>query len=179
MRITVRERKHRESPLLVDVVVPLYILILVTLTLRAIGALGVRKFSCFREAALVALAVMFLFTGTTHFTDMKQDYLAMIPDPLPRTFWLIYLTGVLEISGAVGLLVTALRRTASICLAVLLLAMFPANVHASLNEIPFRGQPPTALWLRAFLQAGFVGLLMWVSVIGEHRTGDPGGQACA
>ena len=86
---------------------------------------------------------MFLFTGTSHFTSMKYDFAAMIPPPLPNDLWVIYLTGVLEIAGAVGLLIPRTRRLAGICLVLMLAALFPANVYAALNEVSLRGQAAT------------------------------------
>ena len=105
---------------------------------------------------------MFVFTGVTHFSPMREDYLAMIPAALPRSVGLIYLTGLLEIAGAVGLLIPQTRRLAGIGLILLLFAMFPANVSAAMNEIPFRGEPPMSLWLRTPIQIVFI-LATWYS----------------
>lgn len=43
-------------------------------------------------------------------------------------------------------------------------AVFPANVNAALNGIPFGGEPPTPLWLRAPEQLLFIGMLWWTSI---------------
>lgn len=107
---------------------------------------------------------MFLFTGATHFTGMSHDYAAMIPPPFTGSLWIISVTGVLEIAGAAGLLLPTFRRVAAMCLAVLLVALFAANVHAAINGIPFRGEPPTALWLRGPIQVIFVAALWWSSI---------------
>lgn len=107
---------------------------------------------------------MFLFTGATHFSGMKHDYAAMIPSPFPQSLWLIHLTGILQIAGAVGLLLPRVRKIAGVCLIALLVAQFPANVNAALNSIPFRGQPPTPLWLRALIQLFFVAVIWWSSI---------------
>jgi uncharacterized membrane protein len=107
---------------------------------------------------------MFLFTGTSHFTGMKHDFAAMIPPPLPNDLWVIYLTGFFEIAGAVGLLIHRTRRLAGICLALLLVALFPANVYAALNEIPLRGQAATPLWLRTPMQLLYIGMVWWTAV---------------
>jgi uncharacterized membrane protein len=90
---------------------------------------------------------MFLFTGISHFSTMKYDFAAMIPAPLPNDLWVIYLTGVLEIAGAIGLLIPQTRKLAGVCLAVYLVAVFPANVYAALNEVPIRGEAPAPLWV--------------------------------
>jgi len=129
-----------------------------------VGLLGVRRLSSWREAGLFAVAIMFLFTGATHFSGMKHDYVAMLPGPLSGNVGIIYLTGALQIAGAVGLLVPRIRRIAGICLVLLLLAMFPGNVYAAINEIPFRGDAPTPLWLRTPIQLFFIGMVWWTSI---------------
>jgi uncharacterized membrane protein len=144
---------------------PLFVLVISFLLLRGLGLLGVRRFSSWREAGLIAVVIMFLFTGATHFTGMKHDYAAMLPSPLSDNLGIIYLTGVLQIAGAVGLLISRTRRLAGICLVLLLLAMFPGNVYAAVNEIPFRGEPPTPLWLRTPIQLFFIGMVWWTAVM--------------
>ena len=131
---------------------------------RVVGWLGVKQLASWRDAGRYALVVMFLFTAAAHFTSMKHDFVAMIPEPLPRGLWVIYLTGVLEIAGAIGLLIPRFRRVAAICLIILVLAMFPANVNAALNGIPLRGRAPTSLWLRLPMQLLFIWLLWWTSI---------------
>lgn len=148
---------------------PLFILVISILLLRGLGFLGFRRLSSWREAGLIAVAIMFLFTGSTHFSGMKHDYAAMLPGPLSDSLWIIYLTGVLQIAGAVGLLVPRTRKLAGICLALLLVAMFPGNVYAALNEIEFRGEPPTPLWLRTPIQLFFIGMVLWTST--KRRSG--------
>ena len=78
---------------------------------------------------------MFCFAGVARFTDLRNDYAAMIPDPLPDGMWVIYLTGLLEIAGGLGLLLPDWRRRAGICLVLFLIAIFPANVNAALRDI--------------------------------------------
>ena len=140
----------------------LVVLLIAWALLSIAAALGWLRVEDRRRAPLrMALGVMFVFTGITHFTGMAQDYLAMIPAPLPRSLGLIYLTGLLEIAGGVGLQVPRLRRAAAIGLILLLLAMFPANVNAALNDIPFRGEPPTPLAVRLPMQLFFLAALGW------------------
>jgi uncharacterized membrane protein len=143
---------------------PLLILLISFLLLRGVGYLGVGRLSSWRMAGLFAVAITFLFTGATHFTGMKHDYAAMLPGPISGNLGIIYLTGALQIAGAVGLLVPRTRRLAGICLALLLVAMFPGNVYAAVNEVPFRGEAPTPLWLRAPIQLFFIGMVLWTSV---------------
>jgi uncharacterized membrane protein len=144
---------------------PLFVLVVSFLLLRGLGFLGVRRLSSWREAGLIAVVILFLFTGSTLFTAMKHDYAAMLPGPLSGNVGLIYLTGALQIAGALGLLISRTRRLAGICLVLLLVAMFPGNVYAAVNEVPFRGEPPTPLWLRTPIQLFFIGMVLWTSVL--------------
>ena len=144
--------------------VSLFVLLASFIILRGVGLLGVERLSSWRGAGRGALVIMFVFTGTSHFTSMKYDFAAMIPDPMPDGLWVIYLTGVFEIAGAIGLLLPQTRRLAGICLVLLLVAMFSANVNAALNEIPLGGQGPTPLWLRTPMQLLYIGMVWWTSV---------------
>jgi uncharacterized membrane protein len=140
------------------------LLIVSMLIARGIGWLGVARLSSWTFCGRLALAMLFVFTGGAHFTRFKHDMAAIIPDPLPRGMWVIYLTGVLEIAGAIGLMIPKFQRLAAICLILLLIAMFPANVNAALNDIPIAGQPPTPLLPRTLMQLLFIGMLWWTSI---------------
>ena len=125
-----------------------------------------------KNAGRVALAILFILAGITHFSSIKYDYVAMIPKYLPGGLWVIYLTGVLEIAGGVGLLVERTRRVAAICLGLLLLAMFPANVNASLQEIQFLGRDAPPLWIRTAFQLALLVMLWWTrGASGRTRQG--------
>lgn len=76
----------------------------------------------------------------------------------------MHLTGVLEVLGAVGLLVPATRSVAGLGLALLPVAMFPANANASRKEVELRGKAPTPLWLRTPMQLLFIGMTLWVAL---------------
>src|ERR671917_1965207 len=153
----------------------LFVLVASFLLLRGVGWLGVKQLSSWRDAGRGALVIMFLFTGISHFTSMKYDFAAMIPAPLPNELWVIYLSGVFEIAGAVGLLIPRTRRLAGVCLVLLLVAVFPANVNAIINGIPFGGDAPTPLWVRAPMQLLYIGMVWWTSIKkpSEEKVGGP------
>ena len=65
--------------------VSLFVLVISFILLRVVGLLGVERLSSWRAASRGALVVMFLFTGTSHFTSMRYDFAAMIPLPCPTT----------------------------------------------------------------------------------------------
>jgi uncharacterized membrane protein len=155
--------------------ISLFVLAISFIVLRALGALGVRRLSAWKDAGRPALAIMFMFTGLSHFSALKHDFAAMIPPPLPNGLWVIYLAGLFEVAGAVGLLIPRTRRLAGICLVLLLVALFPANVNAVLNGIPLGGNAPTPLWVRAPMQLLYVGMVWWTSIEkdSEEEVGRP------
>ena len=144
--------------------ISLFVLVVSFIVLRALGALGVKRLSSWRDSGRIALVIMFLFTGFSHFSSLKHDFAAMIPAPLPNDLWVIYLAGIFEIAGAVGLLIPRTRRLAGVCLVLLMVAMFPANVNAIINGIPLGGNAPTPLWVRGPMQLLYIGMVWWTSI---------------
>jgi uncharacterized membrane protein len=138
------------------------ILLLVSwVVFRCIGAAGVHALASWQDCARYALVVMFIFTASAHFNKMKHDLARMIPAYFPHPLLLVYITGILELLGAVGLLLPEFRRLAGLCLIALLIAMFIANVNAAQKGVTLRGKPATPLWLRIPMQIFFVALLWW------------------
>jgi uncharacterized membrane protein len=133
------------------------------LILRGIGALGISALATWHDSVQYALAVMFVFTGVAHFNKMKQDLARMIPSFFPQPMLIVYLTGVCEFLGAAGLLIPKFRALAGICLILLLIGMFTANINAALKGKTLDGKPVTPLWLRTPMQIVFIGLIWWAS----------------
>jgi uncharacterized membrane protein len=114
-------------------------LVLSTLAARLVGWLGVDYVDSWPKAIAVGLAAMFVMTGVAHFANpLRRDMIAIVPPGLPAPARLVTLTGVLELAGAVGLLLPATRAAAAVCLFLLMLAMFPANVYAARMPNPPR-----------------------------------------
>ncbi|MEP6573974.1 MAG: hypothetical protein ABJD11_14825 [Gemmatimonadota bacterium] len=108
--------------------------------------------------ALLALAAVFMFTGMVHLLA-PQVYLGIMPPWAPHPLMLVYISGVCELLGGIGILLEPVRRTAGIGLILLLVAVFPANVQMLSNHLA-RGTTAleaTLLWLRLPLQA----VLVW------------------
>ncbi|WEV24028.1 DoxX family protein [Streptomyces sp. 71268] len=124
---------------------------------RLAGLLGVSALDAWYPALCVGLAVMFLFTALAHFHPApRADLIAMVPRP----DLLVTLTGGLEIAGAIGLLVPALSRWAAAGLALLMIALFPANVSAARRQVA-QGDP---LGRRTLFQAVYVGAATLVAL---------------
>lgn len=145
---------------------PAVLLIAATLVLRGLGVVGVGAFATWLDSARVALALMFLFTAAAHFNRMKEDLVRMVPPSFPNPRALVLVTGLLEIAGAIGLLVPATQRLAAWGLAILLIALFPANVSAAKRGLTLRGKPVTPLALRLPIQLLFLGVCLWVALAG-------------
>lgn len=123
---------------------PLITLLTGSLLARIVGRLGVDYVDNWGRAIAVGLAAMFLVTGAAHFAPpLRAQLIAIVPPSLPAPGLLVSVTGVLELFGAVGLLLPATRVAAAGCLLLLMLVMFPANVYAA--RMP---NPPKAMTAR-------------------------------
>ncbi|MCT9093821.1 DoxX family protein [Streptomyces sp. ASQP_92] len=135
---------------------PLIVLVVGWILARLAGLLGLSVLDGWQPALCVALALMFTLTGVAHFTGRRAGMIAMVPPALPRADLLVTATGLLELAGAGGLLLPVTRPLAAIALTVMLLAMFPANVHAARSGLMLNGKPVMPLVPRTFLQVAFV-----------------------
>ncbi|WP_308674577.1 hypothetical protein [Amycolatopsis sp. A133] len=141
---------------------------------RLLGALGVSRFATWRVSAAHGLATMLVATGTAHFAPATvtvmpnhADLVAMVPPFVPFPHLMVYATGVLELLGALGLVLTTTRSTTGIGLAALFVLMFPANVYAATADIPLDGDPPTPLWFRIPEQLLFIAVALWAAGIAD------------
>ena len=111
---------------------PLIALLPGSVAARIVGWLGIDYVNSWVKAIAVGLAAMFVLTGVAHFAPpLRASLIAIVPPRLPAPGLLVSFTGVLELLGAVGLLVPATRIVAAVCLMLLMLAMFPANIYAA------------------------------------------------
>lgn len=77
----------------------------------------------------------------------------------------VWVSGVAEIAGGVGLLIPATRRAAGVALVALYVCVFPANVTMAWNHIAVDGVtwPPWMLYARLPFQAVLIALAVWTS----------------
>jgi len=137
---------------------PLIVLITVFLVLSIARAAGVRSLHGVSWVLFVrwALAAMFLLTASAHFGSRRPDLIRMVPEIFPNPELLVSLTGIAELAGAIGLLIPRLAPYAGAALAVLMIAMFPANVRAAREQLTIGGAPVTPLVPRIFMQVLFI-----------------------
>ena len=136
--------------------VPFIVLVISTLLLRVIGLSGVGLFNTWAWCLRVGLAVMFGLTASAHWGKRREDLIAMVPPLFPRPDLMVSVTGVVEVLGAVGLLIPVIAPVAAVCLAILLIALFPANIRAAREHLRMGGRPATPLPMRTVLQLVFV-----------------------
>ncbi|MFE7629164.1 DoxX family protein [Kocuria sp. NPDC057446] len=136
------------------------LLVFLAATLATLGVAALLGRRRFRESAPLALrgglSVMFLVTGVSHFAGLRDDLVAMVPPVMPYPELLVTVTGVLELAGAVGLLLPRTAAWAAGGLALLMVAMFPANVYAATAGLTLSGEPATALLPRAVMQLLYI-----------------------
>jgi len=82
----------------------------------------------------MGLAGMFFLTASAHWGRRRADLVRMVPKNFPHSQFLVTLTGICEIMGAIGLLSPPFARWAAIGLTLLLIGVFPANVSAARGD---------------------------------------------
>jgi uncharacterized membrane protein len=99
------------------------------------------------------LAIVMIGAGVNHFVS-PDAYDAMVPRWLPSPHALVVISGIAEIAGGLGLLVSRVRRLAAWGLVALYIAVFPANLNMAINDLPLGTHevPTWALWARLPLQ---------------------------
>jgi uncharacterized membrane protein len=90
------------------------------------------------KRARVGLSLFFLFTSIGHF--IRTEAMAeMLPPSLPYRTGLIYLTGILELLGAVGVWIPGLTRLTGLLLILMLIGILPSNIYSAINRVDFGG----------------------------------------
>jgi len=145
-------------------VAPLIVMFAAWLLARSIGFTGVwPQVDSWSGALRAGLAAMFVFTALSHFHPRtRPDLVRMVPANLPAPTLLVTATGVLEFLGAIGLLVPPALPVAAYGLIALLIAMFPANVHAAREGLMIAGRRATPVLWRLPLQLFWIAALWWV-----------------
>jgi uncharacterized membrane protein len=143
---------------------PLIVMLAAWLVARTIGFTGVwPRADSWSGALRIGLAAMFVFTAVSHFHPRtRPDLVRMVPASLPAPGLLVTATGVFEVLGAIGLLVPQALPWAAYGLMALLVAMFPANVHATREGLMVAGRRATPLLCRLPLQLLWIAALWWV-----------------
>ena len=144
-----------------------FIIIVLAIFFRLVSSAGLSPIKPWRENARLATATAFILIGISHFL-MPEKYLEMMPSFLPAPVFLIYLSGLFEILGGIGLILSPTRVWAA-GLMLLLLAVLPANIYVALNNVQLGGFMNYSFyqWVRVPMQFVLIGWIWWVK--GEKR----------
>ncbi len=116
-----------------------------------------------RQAGLLLLILLFMLAGLDHFRH-PNFYVSIIPPYLPFHYELSYISAYFEIAGAIGLLFAQTRKVAGYGLLLLLIAIFPANLHMAMNSEYFPEYTPITLYLRLPMQLLFIIWVYWATI---------------
>jgi uncharacterized membrane protein len=147
---------------------PLIVLIGVTIAILIAGTAGVKRLRPWPVALRGGVAAMFILTGTVHFFWMREELISMVPSFLPYPGFIVTLTGLLELAGAIGVLWRPTVAWAAGGLSLLLIFMFPANVYyilSGLSNKPVDALIPRTLMQFVFLSASLAIMIFYL----RHR----------
>jgi uncharacterized membrane protein len=116
--------------------------------------------STVKRVLLWIMALFYVVGGLNHFIH-PEFYLPMMPPYLPWHGGLVFLSGVAEVGLGIAVLIPAIRPVAAWAIILLLIAIFPANVHIALHNIRVFGAAEGAgvwNWVRLPVQAV---LILW------------------
>jgi len=100
---------------------------------------------------LLLLSIFFTYAGIDHLVS-PDFYVSIMPPWIPAHLELVYLSGVFEVMGGVGVLIPRFRALAGAGLVALLVAVYPANLYMAFNPELFPDIPVAALYVRLALQ---------------------------
>jgi uncharacterized membrane protein len=126
----------------------LLLLLMPYLALTLLGRWVPRLRTAPAARARVGLSLFFIFTSIGHFIRTEGMAL-MLPPSVPYRAELVYITGVLELLGAIGIWIPGLMRLTGVLLILMLLGLLPANVYAAINRIDFGGHGAGPVYLLA------------------------------
>jgi uncharacterized membrane protein len=108
---------------------------------------------------------LFLFYGAAGFLHVMvpRPFLSITPSWVPDAPDVIFVTGLCEIAGAIGLLVPQTRRYAGIGLALYAACVFPANIKHAVTSLT---APDATLWqwLYHLIRLPLQPVLIWIAL---------------
>ncbi len=114
-----------------------------------------------RKIVLLGLATFFIYFGIDHFIN-PDFYLSIMPPVFPLHMEAVYISGLFEILGGAGVLISQFRRIAAWGLIALLIAVYPANIYMAITPEAFPNISIGLLYFRLALQFLF---FYWAYVV--------------
>ena len=88
----------------------------------------------FKLITIYFMSIAYAYVGVRHFID-PDFFLAVMPNYLTFHLEFVYLSGIAEVVLGLMLLSKKTRKTGSIGLIILLILVFPANIHLVQSEL--------------------------------------------
>jgi uncharacterized membrane protein len=111
----------------------------------------------------IGLAIVFLwfFLGSIGHYAITPFFVSMVPPYIPYHAAAVYVSGVFEMLGAIGVLLRPTRRLAGYGLFLLTLCVTPANVYMWQHPELFPAFPPVLLLARLGVQVVLLWCILW------------------
>jgi uncharacterized membrane protein len=113
-----------------------------------------------KYAGLVLVSLFFVVGGQAHFTA-TGFFVKIVPPYVPWPLLMVYVTGVLELIGAIAIWVPAWRSWAGIGLVALTVCVTPANIYMWMNPELFPEISPSFLGWRLVAQVALIAITWW------------------
>ncbi len=113
-----------------------------------------------KNMGLALVFLWFMGGGIAHFTS-TDFFVAIMPPYIGFHREIVYISGVFEILGAIGILIPALRQWAGNGLLLLVVCVSPANIHMWLHPELFPDVPQAFLSIRLVMQVALLALIWW------------------
>ena len=88
----------------------------------------------FKLLTIYFMSISYTYVGIRHFID-PDFFLAIMPNYLTFHLEFVYLTGIAEVVLGLMLLSKKTRKTGAIGIIILLILVFPANIHLVQSEL--------------------------------------------
>lgn len=109
--------------------------------------------------------VWFFLGGIGHFV-LTKTFVSVVPPYVPFPREMVYITGVLEIAGALAVLYKPLRHIAGWCLIALTICVTPVHIQMLIEADKYQSLGPVVLWGRLLFQP----ILIWIIWASTRRT---------
>jgi uncharacterized membrane protein len=113
----------------------------------------------------LGLAIVFLWFfvgGVAHFTNTEM-FVRIVPPYIPFALAVVYISGVFEVLGAIGIWIPRWREWAGNGLIALTICVTPANVYMWMNPQQFPTISETALGVRLIVQVFLIACIWWAT----------------
>ena len=117
----------------------------------------------FKLVTMIIFGVLFIIAGINHFVN-PNFYEKIMPPYLPWPYGLVIISGIAEVVLGIALLIPKTSNYGAWGLILLLIAVFPANLHMTMHPEQFPTIPSVALWLRLPIQGLLILWAYWYTV---------------